>query len=278
MAQDPGLEHVPLIPAQAGSQSQKHDFSCGPGSPLSAFAGSFGGLKCQPAEALRTGGSRGRAEMNQLILLTTTDVQGGREAEFLRMIDSVRAGMRTGIRVKMFVLFQRADAEAGAKYQGVLPPGSVILTGPGRMSLSQARNSLLGAALQSASIGEDCVVGFPDDDCWYPPRFVDFLVASFRRDGELDMLTCRVSLQPVDPPSIESRVPAAKAWQVVRRSSSNSMFFRGATVAAIGPFDPAFGLGTPSGAGEDTDYALRALLKARRATYIDLPLVGHRES
>ena len=56
------------------------------------------------------------------------------------------------------------------------------------------------------------------------------------------------------------------------------MFFRGATVAAVGPFDLAFGLGTTNGGGEDTDYALRALLKARRAVFIDLPLVGHRES
>jgi hypothetical protein len=92
------------------------------------------------------------------------------------------------------------------------------------------------------------------------------------------MLTCRVSLQPVTVPAIEARVAAAKAWQVVRRSSSNSMFFRGATVAAVGSFDLAFGLGTANGSGEDTDYALRALLKARRAAFIDLPLVGHRES
>jgi hypothetical protein len=253
----PGLEHVPLIPAQAGIQSNKRRGSR-PWVP--AFAGTSG------------------IDVSRLVLLTTTDLQGTRETEFLRMIDSVRAGMRTGIRVTMFVLLQRADADAGAKYQGILPPGSDILTSPERMSLSQARNSLLAAAQKSVSIDDACVVAFPDDDCWYPPRFVDFLVASFRREPELDMLTCRVSLQPVDPPSIESRVPAAKAWQVVRRSSSNSMFFRGATVAAVGPFDPAFGLGTASGAGEDTDYALRALLKARRAAFIDLPLVGHRES
>jgi hypothetical protein len=216
--------------------------------------------------------------VSRLVLLTTTDLQGGREAEFLRMIDSVRAGTRADIRVTMFVLLQRADADAGAKYERILPQGSVVLTSPKRMSLSQARNSLLEAAQKSVSIDDACVVAFPDDDCWYPAQLIDFLVASFRRDPELDMLTCRVSLEPVDPPSIDSQVPAAKAWQVVRRSSSNSMFFRGATVAAVGPFDPAFGLGTANGAGEDTDYALRALLKARRATFIDLPLVGHRES
>jgi hypothetical protein len=252
-----GPEHVPLIPAHAGIQSNERRRSR-PWVP--AFAGTSG------------------IDVSRLVLLTTTDLQGGRETEFLRMIESVRAGTRAGIRVKMFVLLQRSDAEAGAKYEKILPPGSVVLTSPGRMSLSQARNCLLDAALTSVAIDDACVVAFPDDDCWYPARLIDFLLASFRRDGELDMLTCRVSLQPVDPPAGEPHIPAAKAWQVVRRSSSNSMFFRGTTVAAVGPFDPAFGLGTANGSGEDTDYAMRALLKARRATFIDLPLVGHRES
>ena len=215
---------------------------------------------------------------SRLVLLTTTDLQAGRETEFLRMIDSVRAQTRTSFRVTMFVLLQRSDAGTSSQYEGILPPGSVILSSCDRVSLSQARNSLLEAARNYGAIDDDCVVGFPDDDCWYPPRFIEFLAASFRRDRELDMLTCRVSLQPVTPPAIESHVPAAKVWQVVRRSSSNSMFFRGATVAAVGPFDLAFGLGTANGGGEDTDYALRALLKARRAMFVDLPLVGHRES
>src|SRR3954454_21044218 len=109
----------------------------------------------------------------RLVLLTTSDLQGTRESEFLRMIVSVRAGMRTGIRVTMFVLLQRSDADAGAKYQGILPACSVILTSPERMSLSQARNTLLAAAQKSGAIDADCVVGFPDDDCWYPPRFVE---------------------------------------------------------------------------------------------------------
>ena len=33
-----------------------------------------------------------------------------------------------------------------------------------------------------------------------------------------------------------------------------------------------------NGGGEDTDYALRGFLLARRAAFIDAPLVGHRES
>ena len=56
--------------------------------------------------------------ISQLVLLATTDLQTGREAEFLRMIDSVRAQTRTGIRVTMFVLLQRSDADARSQYKG----------------------------------------------------------------------------------------------------------------------------------------------------------------
>jgi hypothetical protein len=53
------------------------------------------------------------------------------------------------------------------------------------------------------------------------------------------------------------------------------MFLRGALVASIGPFDPNLGLGTPAGGGEDTDFAIRAYLRARQSGIVDLALVGH---
>jgi hypothetical protein len=49
-------------------------------------------------------------------------------------------------------------------------------------------------------------------------------------------------------------------------------------VTALGAFDPSLGLGTANGGGEDTDYALRGFLRARRAAFVDAPLVGHRPS
>lgn len=214
----------------------------------------------------------------QLVLFTTTDLRAGREAEFLRMIDSVRIGASPGIHLKMFALLQRSDERDRARYQSIVPSDWVVLASSGRVSLSEARNRLLDAAQKRAVLDEDCVVGFPDDDCWYPPHFLSQLVASFCNDPQLDMLTCRVSLEPVEPHSIDLHFMIAKARQVVRRSSSNGMFLRGATAAALGDFDRTLGLGTPNRGGEDTEYALRGLLAARRAVFVDLPLVGHRES
>lgn len=214
----------------------------------------------------------------QLVLFTTTDLRVGRQSEFIRMINSVRAGGGPDVGLKMFALLQRSNASDRVRYETILPPGSVVIASPERVSLSEARNRLLDAARRRIALDEDCVVAFPDDDCWYPPHFLSRLVGSFRGDPQLDMLISRVSLEPIESHAMESNLMTAKAWQVVRLSSSNGMFFRGATVAALGDFDVTLGLGTPNGGGEDTEYALRALLSARRAVFVDLPLVGHRES
>jgi hypothetical protein len=208
-----------------------------------------------------------------LVLFTTTDLRSEREADFLRMIEAVRAGAGTDVPFRMFALLQRCNEDARTRWESRLPPGSVVLASPDRISLSEARDRMLDAAHKCAALVPDCVVAFPDDDCWYPPRFLRQLAAAFERDPQLDMLCCRVSLAPVVPIAMEQKFTAAKARQVVRRTSSNSIFVRGATAVAIGEFDRTLGLGTPNGSGEDTDYAMRALLTARKA-----PMVGHRES
>ncbi len=215
--------------------------------------------------------------MMRLVLFTTSDLLAGREADFIRMVRSVELGASPDLPVTLFALLQRCDAAGKARYQELLPAGSVVVAEQGRLSLSDARNRLLEIAKGHMALA-DCVVGFPDDDCWYPPNFVRQLVRSFSDDARLDMLVCRVSLEPVALTASALPLAPAKACDVVRRSSSNSMFFRGGLAAALGAFDRTLGLGTANGSGEDTDYALRAFLAARRAAFVDIPLVGHRES
>ncbi|MEZ5788166.1 MAG: hypothetical protein R3D62_17210 [Xanthobacteraceae bacterium] len=213
----------------------------------------------------------------QVLLLTTTDILAGRTHCFVRMTDSVRASAAWGVPTKVFALLQRCGESDASRYAQLLPEGSAALTSGERLSLSAARNRLL-AEMMSGSGDADCVVGFPDDDCWYPESFLQQLVAAFARDQRLDMLVCRVSLEPIEPLWAAHGLRSAKPWQVVRKSSSNSIFFRKSLIDRLGLFDEALGLGTRNGAGEDTDYALRAYLYARKAAFVDLPLVGHRDS
>jgi hypothetical protein len=143
------------------------------------------------------------------------------------------------------------------------------------MSISNARNRMMAAAVAEAEPRAGDVVGFPDDDCWFPDGFLGRLVALFGQSANLDVLVCRVSLDPnADGFDAASSRPMA-VRQAVRVTTSNNMFFRGSLIAAIGRFDPGLGLGTASGGGEDTDYVIRAFLQARDAELIDRPLVGH---
>jgi hypothetical protein len=91
------------------------------------------------------------------------------------------------------------------------------------------------------------------------------------------MLVCRFSSSPTDQSWIDLGSNVPRTADIIRHSSSNTMFFRGSLASTLGGFDPTLGLGTPNVSGEDTDYVLRALLRARKTIYVPLTLVGHRE-
>lgn len=211
-----------------------------------------------------------------LVTLTTADLAAGRHTELVRMIRSVRASAE-GINLRMFLLLQRCTEAQRSEIEQIMPANSVVMATTQRLSLSAARNRLLEEAERHTALREDCVVAFPDDDAWYLPGFVPQLMASFARDRLLDMLVCRFSCSPGDQNWLDLGATPPRTADVVRHSSSNTMFFRGALVADLGEFDPTLGLGTPNVSGEDTDYVVRALLKARKTIHVPLPLVGHRE-
>ena len=212
----------------------------------------------------------------QLVLLTTTDMQSDRAADFARMIKSVATSVPEGVGIEHVVLLQRSTEAQRLDAAKGIPYPATVLSRPDRMSLSAARNVMLAQVRASRVLDADTIVAFPDDDCWYTPGFLPSLVASFGGDADLGLLISRVSLTPSGrwQPTAQRQ---ATATDVLRRSSSNSMFLRGDVVAAIGDFDATLGLGTPNISGEDTDYALRASFAARKTLYIDEALVGHRE-
>jgi hypothetical protein len=121
------------------------------------------------------------------------------------------------------------------------------------------------------------VVAFPDDDCWYPDRFLERLTRAFVERDTLDLMICRMSLDPDAAPFAAADIAPASARQVVRISSSNNIFLRGSLLAALGDFDLRLGLGpgTIVTGGEDTDYVIRAYLRARASGLVDRALVGH---
>jgi glycosyltransferase involved in cell wall biosynthesis len=124
--------------------------------------------------------------------------------------------------------------------------------------LSRARN--VGIRYHRGTI-----VAFPDDDCWYPDNLIEHIISVFKSYPNLGIVTCRT----VDASGKESNgkflpsscsVTRSNVW---RAGNSNGVFARSAVVAATGGFDETLGVGagTPFGAGEESDFLLRALAK-----------------
>ncbi len=121
--------------------------------------------------------------------------------------------------------------------------------------LSLARNIGL-----SRGAGE--VVGFPDDDCWYSPHFLDRIARFLKEHPRAAGISGRVadadgsSDARFDP--APGSIDLANAWQ---RTSSVSLFVRKRVVETVGGFDETLGVGaeTPWRGAEDIDYALRAV-------------------
>ncbi|NJM75992.1 MAG: glycosyltransferase [Acaryochloridaceae cyanobacterium RU_4_10] len=124
--------------------------------------------------------------------------------------------------------------------------------------LSRARN--LGLSYASGDI-----VGFPDDDCWYPPQLLAQVNAFFESHPNHHGLT----VKPVDPLGRKLVNQASdRSCKIHRRnvlgygkSISYCNFLRTVVTQTIGCFDESLGVGagTPWEAGEETDYLLRAM-------------------
>ena len=137
--------------------------------------------------------------------------------------------------------------------------------------LSRARN----CALPSLT-GE--LIGFPDDDCRYPPDLLERVARRFAEDAELG----GVSGRPVaaDGSSVgrwpRHPVPITRD-NVWHTANSHTIFLRREVVERVGGFDEALGLGsgTPWSSGEEIDYLVRALRSGTRIEYDPSIVITH---
>lgn len=138
--------------------------------------------------------------------------------------------------------------------------------------LSRARNVGLAAAR-----GE--IVGFPDDDAWYPPTLVGTLIDLFRREAGRDMLTgvtrdADGALSNGTFLEAAADLDAANVWKA---GNSNSIFVRRLPALAVRGFDETLGAGsgTPFGSGEETDFLLRLFAAGHRGRFLPDLVVHH---
>jgi len=121
---------------------------------------------------------------------------------------------------------------------------------------SRARN-------EGLRVARGTIIGFPDDDCWYPEGFLHRVGTWFARNGKHDLL-CTV-LRDEEGREVAARWPACSQsldrHSVLRAAASAAMFVRRDIFRGLGGFDEYIGLGAASAfqSGEDTDLALRCL-------------------
>lgn len=141
-----------------------------------------------------------------------------------------------------------------------------------RRGLSRARNAGLTHC-------RSALVGFPDDDCWYPPHLVEAIVALFASSPGVDVITGRTldadgreslgHFHGVDQPISKRNI-----WFA---GNSNSLFARTAAARRAGGFDETLGVGaaTRFKSGEEADFVLRLLASGSQGRYHRNLVVHH---
>jgi hypothetical protein len=209
------------------------------------------------------------------VLITTSNVSAGRSEALQRMLGSVRQSVegQRDRRLTLSLLLQECPSQL--TLLGAFPQFVDLSQVPERLSLSTARNILLKRAANRGLIGPDTIVGFPDDDCWYPDGLLDRVAGEFERSPDMDLWFCRYGSRPALAGDGFAR--RARTREVVRQASSNTMFVRGTVLQPEMLFDEELGVGTAAGSAEDTEFALRVHLLRRQSRYVDRVLIGHRD-
>lgn len=136
--------------------------------------------------------------------------------------------------------------------------------------LSRARNAALAHA-------EGDIIGFPDDDCVYPEWLLAKVNALLAGNPGLGGVTGRTVPLGTTSGFQDARMKILTPLNVWQRAISYTMFLRQVVVQSVGAFDETLGVGagTPWGAGEETDFLLRAIAGKGRIAYHHGLAVAH---
>lgn len=177
----------------------------------------------------------------------------GRTDELVRCLRSLEAQSFQDFRV---ILVDQNDDD---RLAAVLLPfmGSITLVHlRSRPGLSRARNAAL-AHLE----GE--IVGFPDDDCSYPPDLLARIVEALQMHDDWGGLSGRSIDERGRPSNMrwDRESGLINRFNIWRRAISYTVFLRRSVVNSTGNFAEELGVGsgTDWGSGEETDYLLRAI-------------------
>lgn len=193
----------------------------------------------------------------------------GRPVEFERLLISVHTS--TAARQVELVLVDQSRSQEcaavltdydGGRYGAPLLARTVVTTSG--LGASHGRN----VGLQSASAP---LVGFPDDNAWYPAETLHRVSARLTAVPEMAALSGRQATPDGRDSMLRWRRSAGAVTRLnfLHTSIMSTMFFRRDVLDAVGHFDETMGVGSPGwyGAGEESDLLLRILEVNGRVDY-----------
>jgi glycosyltransferase involved in cell wall biosynthesis len=159
------------------------------------------------------------------------------------------------------------------KEYGTTAPFPVVIIHEAVPGLGRARNAGLARATGP-------IIAFTDDDCYVSADFLKETVRAFE-DENIAFIGGRVLLHdPSDAPltirpELEPYRLAPHGYIRPGQLIGANMAFRRTLLAAIGPFDPAFGAGSLFRSCEETDLQTRASASGATGAYNPGPVVWH---
>lgn len=183
----------------------------------------------------------------------------GRTDELDRMFDSLAA--QTFNNFEVIVVDQNQDERLRPHLERARHRGLAI------RHLKQSQPNLAAARNTGIDAASGKWVGFPDDDCWYAPDLLQRVVDRFSRQDEPSGVVVRWTEQDEQPMAAGNlsweRSSAFRDIPV----SSITLFCSRSLAVEINGFDSRLGVGQWFGAGEETDFVLRALRTGALFTY-----------
>lgn len=208
-------------------------------------------------------------------LLTTCHLQKDGLADLFKLIASAEAALHEGevAELRHLVLLQGSSSEQCAEMRKQLPKWVELISSKAAMSSPVARNAMIQHLLDSEALDRTAIVGFPDDDAWYPKGALACVARHFG-DPQLQLLLTRYGPAPSADGCDKAFCPTLQ--QALSHGACAGIFVRAGLLTELTGFHELLGLGTELRGGEDTEFVHRAFRRAKHQT-ICVPgfLVGH---
>lgn len=193
----------------------------------------------------------------------------GRKAELVTLLDSLVA--QTYQDFEVIVVDQNVA--------GFLD--EVLIHFSRKLNLIHLRISEFGASLarnRGILHSEGRIVGFPDDDCEYPPDLLTKVMLQFANEATLELFSCSCRSKQTGEFATTQFVEGQVVLDVKNfwaRHIAFTLFVSKSVCLKAGLYDERIGLGRRFGSAEETDFVFRLLHRGASGRYDEAIFIHH---